>query len=306
MTPQGSNRIQDRPPRRLWFLASIVWALLAYALISTIQTVLQKAEDGAHAPLGLHSDFFGYVRYGLPVLFAAALVGVVGAAVFAWSGLYDVAASAGHWPPTRALLHYTMKQSVALHASNRNPPQLENPDLILRGAAHYHTGCAPCHGAPGDPASPIEIGATPPPPPLYDIARQFTPDEIHWIVKHGIKMTAMPAWPAQDRGDEVWALVAFLEKFPTLSRGEYERLAFGPLQQLKKAELKPGLPALSEAPPEVKATCARCHGIDGHDREHAFPNIAGLDRLYVARQLRAFAAGARPARKNQSSANILL
>jgi cytochrome c553 len=233
------------------------------------------------------------LRYGVPFLAGAAALAGMGGALFAWSGLYDVAASAGHLPITRDFLQYVMKQSVAFHAPHLKAPPLDDPKLILRGAAYYHTGCAPCHGARGIQASPIEIRATPPPPPLYSMAQTFSPDELHWIVKHGIKLTAMPAWPSQQRDDEVWAIVAFLEKLPTLDQNAYQEIAIGPKPETS-AEQKPGLSALAEPPPQVGPDCARCHGIDGRGRKHAFPNIAGLNSAYILDQLDLFSDGTRP------------
>ena len=37
----------------------------------------------------------------------------------------------------------------------------------------------------------------------------------------------MPAWAAQQRDDEVWALVAFLRRLPSLDAQSYRALALG-------------------------------------------------------------------------------
>ena len=202
------------------------------------------------------------------------VVGAAGAMLFAWSGAYDVAATAEHWPITRWILHYTMRHSVAARAGSRNPPNLDDPQLIALGAAHYATGCAPCHGEPGGPASPIASGMTPVPPRLDWPVYEFTADELHWIVKHGIKMTAMPAWPAQQRDDEVWAMVAFLKAAPTMKPDQYRTLAWGP-------DGKVG-----------RDTCSRCHGEDGNGRD-GFPKIAGLSYPYIVEALKEFRTGTR-------------
>jgi hypothetical protein len=57
-------------------------------------------------------------------------------------------------------------------------------------------------------------------PPVIP-ARQ--PDELFYIVKHGIKFTGMPAWPAQQRDDERWAMVAFLRRLPDLAHASTRR-----------------------------------------------------------------------------------
>ena len=41
-----------------------------------------------------------------------AFAGVIGALLFAWSGLYNVAATRGHWAVTDWFLHFAMRNSV--------------------------------------------------------------------------------------------------------------------------------------------------------------------------------------------------
>jgi cytochrome c553 len=220
---------------------------------------------------------------------ALALVLVAGGAV-AVLGLFDVSARQNHSAPVAWFLHYVMRRSVAAHAAELTPPDLDSSALILRGARHFATGCAPCHGAPGQLASPIARQMTPTPPPLYSAARQFTPDELFWIIQNGVKMTAMPGWPASDRADEVWAMVAFVEQLPRLNTEAYRRLAG---DTAGEGFLGPS-PGGGSGPGGVDpAPCARCHGPGGEGREGAFPQIAGLPALYIAASLRAFRDGDR-------------
>jgi sulfide dehydrogenase cytochrome subunit len=44
----------------------------------------------------------------------------------------------------------------------------------------------------------------------------------------------------------------------------------------------------------LAATCANCHGTDGRS-VGAVPGLAGLDKTYLAQQMRDFKAGKRPA-----------
>jgi len=218
---------------------------------------------------------------------AAAIV----ALVVILSGAFDIAATSGHSAPVAFLLHFTMKRSVAARAPDLTPPDLDDPALILRGATHYATGCAPCHGGPGELASPIAQRMTPVPPGLYDAARDFTPDELFWIVKHGVKMTAMPAWPAQGRDDEIWAMVAFLRHLPAQKTADYAKLtglAGGP------GFLDGGIERAADPHRFDPAPCSRCHGADGTGRAGAFPRLAGLSQAYLANALRAFRDGSRP------------
>jgi mono/diheme cytochrome c family protein len=46
--------------------------------------------------------------------------------------------------------------------------------------------------------------------------------EVYWVVKHGIRMTGMPAFgPAHDER-ELWSIVAFVERLPRMSPEAYQ------------------------------------------------------------------------------------
>jgi cytochrome c553 len=113
-------------------------------------------------------------------------------------------------------------------------------------------------------------------------------------VKHGLKFTGMPAWPSQQRDDEVWAMVAFLITLPQLGADEYRRLVNGepiptaPIQTLSPTDTEPQLPTA------VNRTCIRCHGTEGLGRDSTvFPKLAGQRRAYLANAMQAYAAGSR-------------
>lgn len=234
-----------------------------------------------------------FVKFAIGLTAAEVILGSVAAAIVIWWGVITVAASAGHWQITNLTVHYAMERSVAYHAPKLKHPALDDAALIREGAAYYETGCAPCHGAPGKARSPIERGALPPPPLLTHVGRTFPPDELHWIIKHGIKLTPMPAWPTQKRNDGIWALVAFLEKMPSLTPAAYRKLAFGSLAPLD-AMTEPHLSSLDRFPVFAATSCSSCHGVDGRGRGGAFPNIAGLNKNYIEHALQSFADGTRP------------
>src|SRR5690606_29239766 len=74
---------------------------------------------------------------------------------------------------------------------------------------------------------PIVKQMTPQPPPLPSRVLERRPEQLFWIVKHGIKYTAMPGWVALERDDEVWSMVAFLLQLPKLGPERYRQLAYG-------------------------------------------------------------------------------
>ena len=157
-------------------------------------------------------------------LLIAALLVVLGAGAVIYAGMYDVAATSPHSRLTSWLLETARIRSIkAQAAAVQAPPGLDDPAKVLIGVEHYAAHCAVCHGAPGVPKGDIGRGLYPPPPDLAKTASLYTPAELFWIVKHGIKMTGMPAW-SDHSDDELWATVAFLEKLPGMSEQDYAKL----------------------------------------------------------------------------------
>src|SRR5690606_25016642 len=134
---------------------------------------------------------------------------------------------------------------------------------------------------------------------------------LFWIVKHGLKYTAMPAWPAQQRDDEVWAVTAFLVRLPELSPRAYRELAgmtrTGQAVQ-DGAELATGSESVG------LTECVRCHGdagvagtaagrrgVGGHGIPGAPPRAvaAGVPRARRDDAHRAGGAGRRRARDGE-------
>jgi len=157
-------------------------------------------------------------------LLIAALLTVLGAGAVIYAGMYDVAATSPHSRLTSWLLETARSRSIkAQAAAVQAPPGLDDPAKVLIGVEHYAAHCAVCHGAPGVPKGDIARGLYPPPPDLAKTAPLYNPGELFWIVKHGIKMTGMPAW-SDHSDDELWATVGFLEKLPGMSEQEYASL----------------------------------------------------------------------------------
>jgi cytochrome c553 len=215
------------------------------------------------------------------------LVGGFGGILVVIAGLVPIKASSRHWTITAWFLNFTMERSVVTRSFTIKQPDLDDPGLLAQGATHYEFGCRPCHGAPESPQPVIAQQMTPAPPHLPWVVAEWRERELFYIVKHGVKFTGMPAWPSQQRDDEVWAMVAFLRQLPRLTPEKYQQLAHG------TAGTMAGIDELSAVPDTLRVhleSCARCHGIDGRGRGLAtFPVIAGQRPAYLEETLLAYA-----------------
>lgn len=274
-------------------------ARLPRALIVATAAVLllfRRDRTAAPTPKSARRSLFpaGITGWTLTAV-ALLMLGCLVASIVVVSGIVPIKASSGHWRITAWFLDFAKGRSVAMHTWGTAVPPLDRQALVVKGAGQYHFACRPCHGAPGLEQPRIAGAMTPRPPDLRDASRTFDPEELFYIVKHGIKFTGMPAWPAQEREDEVWAMVAFLQSLPTLDAAEYDRLAG---VAIASADEQPPLENLlgrsPRVPDTVKENCARCHGIDGSGRgTGAFPRLAGQQPVYLAASLLAYARGER-------------
>jgi cytochrome c553 len=206
----------------------------------------------------------------------------IAGALVAASGIVPIKASSGHWAVTTWLLEFSMRRSIATHSISVAQPRFEQPWMATKGAAHYDIGCAFCHGSPAEPEPRIPQYMLPHPPDLASVVSQWQPQELFYIVKHGIKFTGMPAWPAAARDDEVWAMVAFLLELPGLEEAAYRELARGQAA---------GGDAIRNGAPAELAGCVACHGRDGRGRgAGAFPALNGQSYAYLLGSLQSYAA----------------
>ena len=153
----------------------------------------------------------------------------LGALAYVYIGFYDVAADAPHGPALRWLTETTRERSIAVRAIALKVPELDSPELIAAGATEYAEMCVGCHLAPGIPDNEFRKGLYPMAPPLAAAEFALEDSEVasarrFWIIKHGIKMSAMPAWGMTHDDNTIWTIVAFLRKLPELKPDQYAQM----------------------------------------------------------------------------------
>jgi mono/diheme cytochrome c family protein len=160
----------------------------------------------------------------LAVIGALAVLAAVFAAVYFFGGYYNVAASQQDPDVVRWALTRVRDASINRHAQDPTPSNIDAPDMVKAGARIFSTiGCINCHGAPGVKWAKFSEGLRPDPPDLKDVVGGASPSQLFWVIKNGINMTGMPGFAAAGAKDnEIWALVAFLKKLPSVSEADYK------------------------------------------------------------------------------------
>jgi len=164
------------------------------------------------------------MRRILATVFVVVAVQLLAAVAFVYSGMFNVAATDPHWSLTHAVLETARVRSIKAHAAGIRPPDnLADQKRIVAGTSHFAEHCSSCHSAPGVETGEMAKGMYPSPPALTGSAKQWSPGELFWIIRNGIKMSGMPAWP--DHSDEdIWSIIAFLDKLPNMSEQDYGTL----------------------------------------------------------------------------------
>ncbi len=178
----------------------------------------------AETVCGLESRFSGGSMKIL-VSAAVALVSfVTGGLIFIYSGVFDMAANHPHSDLTLWVIDKTVTQSVKHRSRGVSPPNLSNPAMIKSGAYHFQQMCVQCHGGPGVERSDAGDGLYPQGPDLAGAHNRWTPGDIFRITRNGLKMTGMPAWGKTTSDEDIWAMVAFMERLSAISPEKYQQM----------------------------------------------------------------------------------
>lgn len=147
------------------------------------------------------------------------------------SGAYNMAATEKHWGITEKIIEWVRESSIEARAKNLTVPSLEDTELLAQGAVDYGAMCIDCHLAPGIKPTELSIGLYPQPPifhqrePINDPVKQLELARSHfWVIKNGLKMTAMPAWGLSHDDQAIWGMVAFVLKLGHMTPEQHQDL----------------------------------------------------------------------------------
>src|SRR3546814_14306802 len=159
-----------------------------------------------------------------PVLSGASGRGclAMGPAAFAGAGLYNIAAYDQHTRPVYAMLTTFRERSIAARVKDLQLPDVTDPARIRQGAGNYNAMCTGCHLAPGMEETELSKGLYPAPPNLTQ--HEVDATVAFWVIKHGVKMSGMPAWGKSMSDEYIWNMAAFLQQLPDLDEEQYKAL----------------------------------------------------------------------------------
>ena len=163
------------------------------------------------------------MRFASGFLAAIVLMVLVAFAV-SYSGVVNVAATEQDKGVAAWLLSNTMQGSVRRQANGIAAPRQASEEEIREEFRFYNEACVFCRGAPGKDPTDIGKGLNPEPPYLPDVVARWSSSELFWIAKNGIRMTGMPAFGPTHKDEEIWKVVAFVQRLPTVTEEDYAKM----------------------------------------------------------------------------------
>jgi mono/diheme cytochrome c family protein len=106
--------------------------------------------------------------------------------------------------------------SAARHAPAGNDPIQATEGNLLNGARLYRDKCADCHGRPDNPLSDYGASFYPPAPQFMKVHPRLPDSVTFYIIKNGVRRSAMPAWGNIMADSEIWEVVLFLSHLDDL------------------------------------------------------------------------------------------
>jgi len=143
--------------------------------------------------------------------------------VFIASGIYNIGADDHHTRIVLAVITQLRERSIDARARRITVPDLKDGSRVAGGAGHYAALCVGCHLAPGVTKSDLRPGLYPHPPNLAQ-EDVLGARKAFWIIKHGVKMSAMPAWGKSLNDEAIWDIVSFVRKMPAMTPEQYQAL----------------------------------------------------------------------------------
>ena len=171
----------------------------------------------------------------MKIIFGLLLATLLAATYTMGPSAYNMAATEKHWVITEKIIEWFRLNSIAARTKDLEIPTMDaqqDVDYLTTGATHYDAMCTDCHLAPGQEPTELAQGLYPQAPVFYQrtpITDQAESQEqvkaYFWVIKNGIKMTAMPAWGLTHDDETIWAMAFFVQNLGGMSENRYHALS---------------------------------------------------------------------------------
>jgi thiosulfate dehydrogenase len=135
-------------------------------------------------------------------------------------------------PMERFIVSKAIDASIGKSAQDESPLPADETNL-LAGAKIYQQNCAGCHGKLDQGASPMAKRFYPQIPQLLPPSKGVTDDPVgvtHWVVKNGIRFSAMPSFEGTLTDNELWQVSQLLRNADKLPPPVQDALRQPPAQ----------------------------------------------------------------------------
>jgi len=135
-------------------------------------------------------------------------------------------------PMERFIANKALDACIGKSSQDQSPLPADETNL-LAGAKVYQNNCAGCHGQLDKPGSAMAKQFYPHPPQLLPPGKGVTDDPVgttHWVVKNGIRFSAMPSSEGALTEDQIWQVSQFLRNADKLPAPVQEVLRQPPAQ----------------------------------------------------------------------------
>lgn len=152
-----------------------------------------------------------------------AIIGACVIGVIIWNAVLPQLDWGASRPP--GAIEETLAQNVLGRWVHRNADSSANPfsptpENLKAARTEYEEHCAACHALDGSARNRFEADFSPPVAKLTGGVQKLSDSELYFIVAHGIRNTAMPAFGKAHSPDDIWRSVLWVRHLANLTPSE--------------------------------------------------------------------------------------